>query len=121
MSFRKDSSRERSDSYKHPRLSAAGKWLHRWHLPQARWQNFQSCGRQTRARSGFSYHQINPDLLIVVPPTPEQEEVSRLVTEVFRAWQQAGIPFLVLRNYENLPRAISNDIDILLKPEQLRP
>jgi thymidylate kinase len=55
-----------------------------------------------------------------VPQTPEQEEVSRFVTAVFRAWQQAGIAFLVLRNYENLPNSISNDIDILLNPSQLR-
>ena len=30
----------------------------------------------------------------------EQPEISQLVTAVFRAWQQAGINFLVLRNYE---------------------
>lgn len=55
-----------------------------------------------------------------MPETPEQEEVSQFVTAVFRAWQHAGIAFLVLRNYENLPQSISNDIDVLLKPCQLR-
>ena len=42
--------------------------------------------------------------------------MSQLITAVFRAWQQAGISFLVLRNYENLPHSTSNDIDILLEP-----
>jgi thymidylate kinase len=56
-----------------------------------------------------------------VPETLEQEEVSQFVSAVFRAWEQAGIAFLVLRNYENLPHSISNDIDVLLKPSQLRP
>ncbi len=50
-----------------------------------------------------------------------QPEISRLVTAVFRAWQQAGIDFLVLRNYENLPEFTSNDIDVLVAPAQLRP
>lgn len=48
--------------------------------------------------------------------TPEQEEASQFVAAVFRAWQQAGISFLVLRNYENLPHSISNDIDVLVEP-----
>lgn len=43
-----------------------------------------------------------------------------MVTAVFRAWQQAGIPFLVLRNYERLPDFTTNDIDVLVAPEQLR-
>ena len=55
-----------------------------------------------------------------MPQTPEQEEVSQFVTAVFRTWRDAGISFLVLRNYENLPDSISNDIDVLLKPCQLR-
>jgi thymidylate kinase len=55
-----------------------------------------------------------------VPQTPEQKEVSQFVSAVFRAWQKADIVFLVLRNYENLPDFISNDIDVLLKAAQLR-
>ena len=46
-------------------------------------------------------------------------ELSRLITAVFSAWQQAGIDFLVLRNYENLPHFTTNDIDILVAPSQL--
>jgi thymidylate kinase len=49
-----------------------------------------------------------------------QLEISQLVTAVFRAWQQANIRFLVLRNYENLPHYTSNDIDVLVDPDQLR-
>ena len=51
---------------------------------------------------------------------PEQEEISQLVTAVFRAWQQAGINCLVLRNYEDLPHSTTNDIDVLVDPAQLR-
>jgi thymidylate kinase len=50
----------------------------------------------------------------------EQHEVSQLVTAVFRAWQQAGINWLVLRNYEGLPESTTNDIDVLIGPGQLR-
>ena len=50
----------------------------------------------------------------------EQEQVSGLVTAVFRAWQQAGIAFLVLRNYEGLPAFTTNDIDVLVAPADLR-
>ena len=50
----------------------------------------------------------------------DQSEISQLVTAVFRAWQQANIQFLVLRNYESLPHFTSNDIDVLVAPEQLR-
>ena len=49
-----------------------------------------------------------------------QPEISQLVTAVFRAWQQAKINFLVLRNYESLPRFTANDIDVLVDPAQLR-
>jgi len=51
---------------------------------------------------------------------PEQVQLSELVTAVFRAWQRAGIPFLVLRNYQGLPQIISNDIDVLVEPADLR-
>ena len=50
----------------------------------------------------------------------EQQEISQLVTAVFRAWQQAGINWLVLRNYESLPESTTNDIDVLVGPGQLR-
>jgi thymidylate kinase len=49
-----------------------------------------------------------------------QSEISQLVTAVFRAWQRAGIRFLVLRNYESLPHFTTNDIDVLVDPDQLR-
>jgi thymidylate kinase len=50
----------------------------------------------------------------------EQHEISQFVTAVFRAWQQARINCLVLRNYEGLPDSTTNDIDVLVEPEQLR-
>ncbi len=36
------------------------------------------------------------------------------MTAVFGAWTSAGIPFLVLRNYEQLPEHVDNDLDILV-------
>jgi thymidylate kinase len=50
----------------------------------------------------------------------DQPEISQLVIAVFRAWQQANVDFLVLRNYEGLPAFTSNDIDVLVDPAQLR-
>lgn len=46
-------------------------------------------------------------------------DLSDLVTAVFRAWREAGVAFLILRNYENLPQDVSNDIDVLVRPAQL--
>ena len=46
----------------------------------------------------------------------EQQEIGQLVTAVFRAWAEGGIQFLVLRNYEQLPRFTTNDIDVLVAP-----
>lgn len=39
--------------------------------------------------------------------------------EAFRAWNEAGIPFVVLRNYERLPDFTSNDVDVLVGPDRL--
>ena len=50
----------------------------------------------------------------------EPQEIGQLVTAVFRAWDAAGIDFLVLRNYEGLPDCTTNDIDVLVAPEQIR-
>ena len=50
----------------------------------------------------------------------EQHEISQLVTAVFRAWQQAKINCLVLRNYEGLPHFTTNDVDVLVDPGHLR-
>jgi thymidylate kinase len=51
--------------------------------------------------------------------TTEPPEISPAVTAIFRAWQQAEIDFLILRNYERLPAFTTNDIDVLVNPEQL--
>ena len=42
--------------------------------------------------------------------------LSGFVTAVFTAWNSAGIGYLVLRNYEELPDHVDNDIDILVPP-----
>jgi len=51
---------------------------------------------------------------------PEESGARQFITASFGAWQQAGIPFVVLRNYENLPQATTNDIDVLVEPGQRR-
>ncbi|HOC56602.1 MAG TPA: hypothetical protein PKI20_13350 [Verrucomicrobiota bacterium] len=50
----------------------------------------------------------------------EAQEISRLITSVFRAWDRAGIDFLILRNYEGLPNYSTSDIDVLVAPDQRR-
>jgi thymidylate kinase len=50
---------------------------------------------------------------------PEQQDISRLIPAVFRAWREAGVAFLVLRNYEGLPNSTTNDIDVLVHQEAL--
>ncbi len=44
---------------------------------------------------------------------------SRFITAVFDGWSNAGIDFLVLRNYEGLPQKTTNDIDVLVAKHQL--
>lgn len=54
------------------------------------------------------------------PFTPKpSRDLGELVTTVFQAWRQAGVAFLVLRNYEHLPHDVGNDIDVLVRPAQL--
>ncbi len=48
-----------------------------------------------------------------------EPDLADLVVAVFRQWRVAGIAFLVLRNYEELPHDTTHDIDILILPEQL--
>ncbi|MCS7089639.1 MAG: hypothetical protein RMN51_02030 [Verrucomicrobiota bacterium] len=43
-----------------------------------------------------------------------------LLEAVFAAWMQAGIPFLVLRNYDQLPDFTGNDVDVLIPPDCLK-
>jgi thymidylate kinase len=50
----------------------------------------------------------------------EESAAGQFITAVFQAWQEAGIPYVVLRNYENLPQAPGNDIDVLVEKSQLR-
>jgi thymidylate kinase len=41
--------------------------------------------------------------------------MGRFVTCLFNEWNTAGIRYLILRNYEDLPDSTGNDIDILLE------
>ena len=50
----------------------------------------------------------------------EQTESAEFISAAFRAWRNAGVNFLVLRNYEQLPASTSNDIDVLLQPRDLK-
>lgn len=52
----------------------------------------------------------------IVPRDPSA--LSSLVTTVFSAWRRAGVEFVILRNYEDLPRAIGNDLDTLIRRDQ---
>ena len=42
------------------------------------------------------------------------------LTELFKHFNETGIRFLVLRNYETLPEATTNDIDLLMDSAQTR-
>jgi hypothetical protein len=46
-------------------------------------------------------------------------DLTQLVTAIFESWKQDGVAFAVLRNYEGLPAATLNDIDVLVSPHQL--
>ncbi len=51
--------------------------------------------------------------------SPAPRDLSELVTAVFERWRREAVEFLVLRNYENLPKDSTNDIDVLVSPRQL--
>jgi len=53
-------------------------------------------------------------------PLATSRDLTGLITRVFAAWQDADLPFLVLRNYEQLPESVSNDIDVLVDRQHLR-
>jgi thymidylate kinase len=44
---------------------------------------------------------------------------ERFLIEVFESLDRAGIEYCVLRNYDTLPRSIKNDVDILVKEQNL--
>ncbi len=53
-------------------------------------------------------------------PLAEEPSITGFVSTAFRGWRGAGIPFLVLRNYRDLPASTANDIDVLVGPRDLR-
>src|SRR5262245_47048636 len=44
----------------------------------------------------------------------QESVLSQLIVAAFEGWAKADVPFVVLRNYENLPNATTNDIDVLV-------
>lgn len=53
---------------------------------------------------------------MVSPPAPL---LADLIRGLFEALRKADLPFLVLRNYQDLPHATTNDVDLLIPPERL--
>lgn len=53
------------------------------------------------------------------PAVPAPRNLSELVAAVFSRWRSADLEFVVLRNYERLPRETHNDIDVLVSPERI--
>jgi len=51
---------------------------------------------------------------------PRTRDLSDLITALFVKWRAEGVEFLVLRNYEGLPATTGNDVDILVRPGQLK-
>lgn len=45
---------------------------------------------------------------------------EKWVPALFSAWNKAGVEYVVLRNYENLPGEIGNDLDVLVDPSRIR-
>jgi thymidylate kinase len=44
---------------------------------------------------------------------------EKWIPALFDAWRQRDIQFVVLRNYEQLPHAIGNDLDVLVDPGRI--
>lgn len=45
--------------------------------------------------------------------------LAALLTGIFQEWTRAGIVFLILRNYQDLPATTTNDVDVLVGPDQI--
>lgn len=52
-------------------------------------------------------------------PVQNNAFLRPLLEEAFRAWTEADLPFVVLRNHERLPDFTSNDVDVLVPPDRL--
>ncbi len=52
-------------------------------------------------------------------PPPKDPGLAALLTGIFQAWTREGVVFLILRNYQELPAATTNDVDVLVGPEQV--
>lgn len=52
---------------------------------------------------------------------PEEINLQgKLIEAVFTSWDANQVEFVVLRNYANLPYDVGNDLDILVRPEQMK-
>lgn len=54
------------------------------------------------------------------PTLPPADSFSRLAIATFTRWQEASLPFVVLRNYEQLPYATGHDVDVLVPVSRIR-
>jgi len=49
-----------------------------------------------------------------------ENNMAVFLTHLFDGWNAAGVKYLILRNYEELPKHTDNDVDILVSPPQLK-
>ena len=52
-------------------------------------------------------------------PPPTEHNFSALVSTAFTRWKEADIPFVVLRNYQQLPHTTGHDVDVLVAPREI--
>ena len=44
--------------------------------------------------------------------------LARFLGDLFAAWADSDVEFLILRNYQDLPNSLGNDLDVLVRPGQ---
>ncbi len=54
------------------------------------------------------------------PPTRSQGETAEFLMAVFGRWNANDVRYCVLRNYENLPHDVGNDLDLLVAPSDIK-
>lgn len=52
------------------------------------------------------------------PVSTHDPGLAGLLTAIFKTWENEGISFLILRNYEDLPHGTTNDVDVLVSHSQ---
>lgn len=56
---------------------------------------------------------------VPAPHDRQQVDYRPLLVGLFQAWRRNNIDFLILRNYDNVPDAVSNDLDVLIDTDLL--